>query len=100
MITRFEELDWQDTRMGELTLRRRADPETGEQLEVQTSDRKVRERYAEAAAAQRGRIAAALRHGGAAHLQLRTDRDWISDVVRFVIAQRQFVSGAVGAGVR
>ncbi len=73
------------------------DPETGRQLEVQTSDRKVRARYAEAAAQQRNRIAAALRHGGAAHLQLRTDRDWISDVVRFVIAQRQFVSGAVGA---
>ena len=26
MIARFEELDWQETRMGELTLRRRADP--------------------------------------------------------------------------
>ena len=76
------------------------DTETGRQLEVQTSDRKVRAQYAEAAAAQRGRIAAALRHSGAAHLQLRTDRDWISDVVRFVIAQRQFVTGAVGAGVR
>ena len=29
MIARFEELDWQQTRMGELTLRRRADPATG-----------------------------------------------------------------------
>jgi len=75
------------------------DPETGRQLEVQTSDRVVRARYAEAAAAQRARIAAALRHAGAAHLQLRTDRDWVSDVVRFVIARRQFVAGAV-AGVR
>lgn len=77
------------------------DPETGRQLEVQTSDRGVRERYAAAAREQRARIATALRHSGAAHLQLRTDRDWISDVTRFVIAQRQFVAGAVSAaGVR
>lgn len=76
------------------------DPETGRQLEVQTSDPKLRAEYAAAALAQRERIAASLRHTGAAHLQLRTDRDWISDVVRFVIARRQFVVGAVGAGVR
>src|SRR3546814_13554337 len=30
MIARFEELDWQETPMGELTLRRRADPATDE----------------------------------------------------------------------
>jgi uncharacterized protein (DUF58 family) len=76
------------------------DPETGRQLEVQTSDPKVLARYAVAAAEQRERIAASLRHAGAAHLQLRTDRDWISDIVRFVIARRRFVVGAVGAGVR
>ncbi|MEO9139399.1 MAG: DUF58 domain-containing protein [Jatrophihabitans sp.] len=76
------------------------DTETGRQLEVQTSDSKVRAQYAAAALAQRERIAASLRHAGAAHLQLRTDRDWLADVVRFVIARRQFVVGAVGAGVR
>lgn len=76
------------------------DPETGRQLEVQTSDLKVRARFAEAAAAQRERIAAGLRHAGAAHLQLRTDRDWVNDIVRFVIARRRLVVGAVGAGVR
>jgi uncharacterized protein (DUF58 family) len=76
------------------------DPETGRQLEVQTSDRKVRVQYAAAAAQQRERIATGLRHAGAAHLQLRTDRDWVSDVVKFVIARRRFVVGAVGAGVR
>ena len=76
------------------------DPETGRQLEVQTSDPKLRAQYAAAAVKQRGRIAAGLRHAGAAHLQLRTDRDWVSDVVKFVIARRRFVVGAVGAGVR
>ncbi len=66
-----------------------ADPETGRQIEVQTSSRSVRERYAAAAAAQRLGIAAAIRHAGAAHLQLRTDRDWVTDIVRFVLTQRR-----------
>jgi uncharacterized protein (DUF58 family) len=72
------------------------DPETGRQLEVQTSDSELRERYAAAAAAQRAGIARSLRRAGAAHLQLRTDRDWIGDVVRFVIAQRKLMAGAIG----
>lgn len=39
MIARFEELDWQETRMGELILRRRADGETGELIyEVKLGD--------------------------------------------------------------
>jgi uncharacterized protein (DUF58 family) len=77
-----------------------ADAETGRQLEVQTSSAELRRRYADAAQEQRGRIGTALRHAGAAHLQLRTDRDWITDVVKFVIARRQFVVGSVGTGVR
>jgi uncharacterized protein (DUF58 family) len=65
-----------------------ADPETGELHEVQTSDAKLRLRYAEAAAEQRGTIARTLRAAGAAHLRLRTDTDWLLDMVRFVAAQR------------
>ena len=39
MIARFEELDWQETRMGELVLRRRADPATAEMIyEVKLKD--------------------------------------------------------------
>ena len=64
------------------------DPETGRLHEVQTADAKLRHRYAEAAAEQRGAIARALRGAGAAHLRLRTDTDWLLDMVRFVAAQR------------
>lgn len=64
------------------------DPETGELHEVQTADPRLRRRYAESAAAQRAAIAAELRTAGAAHLRLRTDRDWLLDMVRFVAAQR------------
>jgi len=39
VIARFEELDWQPTRMGELTLRRRTEPATGELIyEVKLGD--------------------------------------------------------------
>ncbi len=69
------------------------DPETGRQLEVQTSSAALRRDYAAAAQAQRAGIDRALRHAGAAHLQLRTDRDWISDVVRFVVTRRRAAAG-------
>ncbi|AGL15751.1 hypothetical protein L083_2241 [Actinoplanes sp. N902-109] len=71
--------------VGVLTL---ADPETGALHEVHTGDAKLRARYAEAAGQQRGEIARALRAAGAAHLRLRTDTDWLLDMVRFVAAQR------------
>ena len=71
--------------VGVLTL---ADPETGALHEVQTADAGLRARYAEAAGQQRAEIARALRAAGAAHLRLRTDTDWLLDVVRFVAAQR------------
>ncbi len=65
-----------------------ADPETGELHEVQTSDRRLRERYAAAALRQRDRVAETIRAAGAAHLRLRTDSDWLLDIVRFVAAAR------------
>jgi uncharacterized protein (DUF58 family) len=71
--------------VGVLTL---ADPETGALHEVQTADPSLRARYAAAAGEQRGVIARALRAAGAAHLRLRTDTDWLLDMVRFVAAQR------------
>jgi uncharacterized protein (DUF58 family) len=64
------------------------DPETGDLHEVQTSDRSLRERYAAAARAQRSAVAAGIRAAGAAHLPLRTDTDWLLDIVRFVAAAR------------
>jgi uncharacterized protein (DUF58 family) len=65
-----------------------ADPETGRTHEVQTADPRLRARYAEGAAAQRTAIAYELRAAGAQHLRLRTDSDWLLDIVKFVAAQR------------
>ncbi len=71
--------------VGLLTL---VDPETGERLEVHTSA-KLRERFAAAAADQAEAKARAVRAAGAAHLVLSTDRDWLMDIVRFVVARRR-----------
>jgi hypothetical protein len=35
-----------------------------------------------------------VRRSGAAQLTLRTDRDWIADVVRFVVARKRGWAGA------
>jgi uncharacterized protein (DUF58 family) len=65
------------------------DPETGARIEVQTSDAGLRRRYAEAAEAQRARIERTIVEVGADHLVLRTDRDWLLDVVAFVDRRRR-----------
>ena len=65
------------------------DPETGVARELNTSDRKIRQRYAAAASLQRRRTAWALRRAGVAHLVLRTDRDWVADTARFALKHRR-----------
>ena len=64
------------------------DPETGDDREVYLSA-DVREKFAKLAAAQREATAAALRRCGVPHLVLRTDRDWVIDIARFVMQQRR-----------
>jgi uncharacterized protein (DUF58 family) len=68
------------------------DPETGAELEVQTDDKALRNRYASAALDQRAQIATHLRRAGADHLILRTDSDWLSDIAKFVITRRRGVA--------
>ncbi|HET9739791.1 MAG TPA: DUF58 domain-containing protein [Solirubrobacteraceae bacterium] len=65
------------TPMGDLWL---VDPETGRQLQVNTSRRGVRRRFARAALAEREDVAAALRRAGAEHLVLSTGGDWLRDL--------------------
>ena len=78
--------------VGLLTL---VDPETGRRIEVQTARNRVRRLYAEAAAGQRADIARALRGAAVPHLTLRTDRDWLLDIVRFVALRRRMRTGLV-----
>lgn len=69
-----------------------ADPETGRQREVQTTPLLCRE-FAAAASEHRDRVAVALRRSAAAQLTLRTDSDWIADIVRFTLARKRLSSG-------
>jgi uncharacterized protein (DUF58 family) len=81
--------------VGILTL---IDPESGRRREVSTASARLRLRYAEAAAAQRGAIQDGLRRAGASHLRLRTDGDWVRELVQHVLRQRRLARFAAPAG--
>lgn len=88
-----EVLDPRELELPDVGVLRLVDPRTGELREVQTANPKLRARYAAAAAEQRGVIATKLRQAGVDHLQLRTDSDWLLDLVRFVVARRERIRG-------
>jgi uncharacterized protein (DUF58 family) len=58
------------------------DPETGERIEVDTSRRRVRERFAELERERREEIERELRRLHVEHVALSTDRDWLLDLGR------------------
>ena len=64
------------------------DTETGVTREF-TIDEQLRADFEKAAAAHRAEVARTLRRCDAPLLTLRTDRDWIADVVRFVANRRR-----------
>ena len=73
--------------VGQLVL---VDPESGRQRDVATGDlpgpHRVRRGCGRATGAA---TAEAVRAAGAGHLQLRTDRDWVGELARFVRARRR-----------
>lgn len=75
------------------------DPESGRRRLLDTSDRSLRDRYAAAAARRQAELVGRLARCGADHLVLRTDRDWVVDLVRFVSSRRTRAQAArLGAG--
>lgn len=91
-----EVLDPRDVDLPEVGTVVLADPESGKQREVHASPL-LRKEFAAAAAQHRSEVATALRGTGAGHLVLRTDSDWIADIVRFVVTRKRRWSGG-GAG--
>lgn len=71
--------------VGPLTLE---DPETGRQLQIDTSRPSVREAFRSAVEAQRTTRAESIAAAGAAHLIVATDRDWLADLLRFLQNRR------------
>jgi uncharacterized protein (DUF58 family) len=88
-VLAVEVLDPRELELPDVGLLRLVDPESGRLLDVSTRSRKLRSRYAAAAAEQRAGIAAGLRRARAHHLRLRTDRDWLLDVVRYAAEARR-----------
>lgn len=72
------------------------DPETGRTREFSVTPT-LRADFARAAQHHRDQVEGALRSCGAPVMTLRTDRDWIADVVRFV-STRRHTFGAPNAG--
>jgi uncharacterized protein (DUF58 family) len=54
-----------------------------------TIDAQLRDDFAKAAAAHRAEVSRTVRSCGAPIMTLRTDRDWIADIVRFVESRRR-----------
>ena len=67
--------------VGELRL---VDPETGRQLRVDTSDRGLRERFAEAAGEERRNLVRLLSSVGVRHVALSTEGDWLRALAAFL----------------
>lgn len=91
----IEVLDPRDLELPDVGAVVLADPETGRQREVVTTPL-LRREFAAAAAAHRDEVAMALRRCGAAQLTLRTDSDWVADMVRFAVGRKRRWSGAAG----
>lgn len=64
------------------------DPETGRQLRVDTRSRRLRERFAVAAAAERAQVARVFASVGARHVVLTTSGDWLRNLVAFLRRSR------------
>ncbi len=92
-VLAIEVLDPRELSLPDVGLLTLVDPESGRTIEVQTGKKELREQFAAAAAQQRSEVAAGLRRCAAGHLQLRTDRDWLVDIVKFVAARRRGASG-------
>ena len=58
------------------------DPESGQRVEVDTTDRRLRESFARAVREERAAVAAAVRRAGAEHVTLSTEGAWARELGR------------------
>jgi uncharacterized protein (DUF58 family) len=65
------------------------DPETGRQLRVDTSSRRLRQRFAERAASERDELGRELRGCGADHIVLSTAGDWLRELSGYLNRRRR-----------
>ena len=65
------------------------DSETGEQLYVDTHDKKFRQRFQESALQREKDLGLAFKHAGVDVLPLSTDDDLVRSIVRFAALRQQ-----------
>jgi uncharacterized protein (DUF58 family) len=92
-VLAIEVIDPRELELPDVGVLELIDTESGRRIEVQTASEKLRLRFAEAAAAQRDATSRALRGSGAEHMVLRTDRDWLLDIIQYVGNRRRRRAG-------
>ncbi|AFA73368.1 protein of unknown function DUF58 [Gordonia polyisoprenivorans VH2] len=90
-----EVLDPRDVELPPIGEVRLADAESGEVREVTITDR-LRHDFSVAAQAHQDKVRRTIRSCGGPVLSLRTDRDWLTDVVKFVGRRRRGLAAGVG----
>jgi uncharacterized protein (DUF58 family) len=75
------------------------DPETGEQLQVDTSDRRLRDRFQNAAAEQSHRISSDLRRAHAAELNITTAQPFLPQLIEYLRRRKAELGRGRGAPV-
>ncbi|MDP9325317.1 MAG: DUF58 domain-containing protein [Candidatus Dormibacteraeota bacterium] len=71
------------------------DPETGRQIEVDTSSKRLRQRYRDAAAEQRAQLMSDFRGARAQVLEISTDQPVVNQLIAY-LRRRQRMRGALG----
>jgi uncharacterized protein (DUF58 family) len=87
-VLAVEVVDPRELELPDVGLLTMTDPETARKRFVDTRSGRVRADYATAAREQRVELARRIRATGADHLALRTDRDWVVDLVRHIVLRR------------
>ncbi len=87
-VVAVEVRDPREQELSDVGLLYLVDPETGRQLRVDTRSRRLRERFAVAAAAERAELERMLASAGVRHVVLSTSGDWLRPLVTFLRRSR------------
>jgi uncharacterized protein (DUF58 family) len=87
-VVAVEVRDPREQELSDVGLLYLVDPETGRQLRVDTRSRRLRERFAVAAAAERAELDRLLASAGVRHIVLSTAGDWLRPLVTFLRRSR------------
>jgi uncharacterized protein (DUF58 family) len=87
-VVAVEVRDPREQELSDVGLLYLVDPETGRQLRVDTRSRRLRERFAVAAAAERADLSRMLVSVGVRHVVLSTSGDWLRPLVTFLRRSR------------